>query len=91
MLGPHKHRTGSRSYARVAEKDRDASYIDVLRKTHKKSDGSLIDERARLISERFEKNVDDHMFFFQKILSADPVGFGKNTLSATEKTGYHTA
>ncbi|XP_048615129.1 uncharacterized protein LOC125587880 isoform X2 [Brassica napus] len=64
-LGPHKHRAGSRSYARVAdilkEKNGDASYIDVLRETHKKSDGSFVDERARLISEGFGKNVADHM------------------------------
>lgn len=64
-LGPHKHRAGSRSYARVAyilkEKNGDASYIDVLRETHKKPDGSFVDERARLISEGFEKDVADHM------------------------------
>ncbi|XP_033143408.1 uncharacterized protein LOC117132701 [Brassica rapa] len=43
------------------EKNGDASYIDVLRETQKKSDGSFVDERARLISEGFEKNVADHM------------------------------
>ncbi|KAG7560830.1 putative transposase Ptta/En/Spm plant [Arabidopsis thaliana x Arabidopsis arenosa] len=62
-LGPHKHRAGSRSYAKVAdllkEKTGDASYIDVLRETHKKPDGSFVDERAKQISEGFEKNVAD--------------------------------
>lgn len=33
----------------------------MLRETHKKPDGSFVDERARLISEGFEKDVADHM------------------------------
>jgi len=33
----------------------------VLREIHKKPDGSFVDERARLISEGFEKDVADHM------------------------------
>ncbi|CAD5318355.1 unnamed protein product [Arabidopsis thaliana] len=62
-LGPHKHRAGSCSYAKVAdllkEKTGNASYIDVLRQTHKMPDGSFVDERAKQISEGFEKNVAD--------------------------------
>nr|AAD26917.1 En/Spm-like transposon protein [Arabidopsis thaliana] len=52
-LGPHKHRARSRSYAKVGdllkEKTENASYID----------GSFVDERAKQISEGFEKNVAD--------------------------------
>ncbi|XP_023633819.1 uncharacterized protein LOC111829313 [Capsella rubella] len=41
------------------EKTEAASYIDVLRETHKKPDGSFVDERAKQISEGYEQKIAD--------------------------------
>ncbi|CAL9217491.1 unnamed protein product [Arabidopsis halleri] len=53
-LGLYQHRAGSRSYAKVVDllvkKTGGASYIDVLRETHQKPDGSFVDERAKQIN-----------------------------------------
>ncbi|CAA7040523.1 unnamed protein product [Microthlaspi erraticum] len=83
-LGPHKHRAGSRSYAKVADllkkKTGDASYIEVLRETHKKRDGSFVDERARLISEGFDKDLADHIVDDEFPTGEEPTPQKKNEM-----------
>lgn len=64
----------------MKEKNGDASYIDVLCETHKKSDGSFVDERARLISERFEKNVADHMLEDDVLVTEELTSEKKNQM-----------
>ncbi|KAG7552200.1 putative transposase Ptta/En/Spm plant [Arabidopsis thaliana x Arabidopsis arenosa] len=58
-LGPHCHRAGSRSYAKVQDvleaNNEDSSFIAVMRATHQKSDGTYVDERARLIAEQYDE------------------------------------
>ncbi|KAL1200200.1 putative transposase-like protein [Cardamine amara subsp. amara] len=58
-LGAHCHRAGSRSYVKVQDvlkaNNEDSSFIAVMRKTHQKSDGTFVDEKARLISEKYDE------------------------------------
>ncbi|KAL1199297.1 hypothetical protein V5N11_016135 [Cardamine amara subsp. amara] len=60
-LGAHCHRAGSRSYVKVQDvleaNNEDSSFIFVMRKTHQKSDGIFVDEKARLISEKYDEYV----------------------------------
>ncbi|CAN6990030.1 uncharacterized protein LOC103875299 [Brassica rapa] len=64
-LGVHRHRAGSRSYAKVQDvleaNNEDSSFIAVLKKTHQKSDGTYVDERARLIAEKFDECVQERL------------------------------
>ncbi|XP_056856444.1 uncharacterized protein LOC108833392 [Raphanus sativus] len=64
-LGPHSHRSGSRSYAKVQDNlianNEDSSFIAVLKKTHQKSDGSYGDEKARLIAEKYDEYVQERL------------------------------
>ena len=39
----------------------DSSFIAVLKKTHQKSDGTYVDERARLIAEKFDECVQERL------------------------------
>ncbi|KAJ0249880.1 hypothetical protein HA466_0141250 [Hirschfeldia incana] len=64
-LGVHRHRAGSRSYAKVQDvleaNNEDSSFIAVLKKTHQKPDGTYVDERARLIAEKFDECVQERL------------------------------
>lgn len=39
----------------------DASYIAVMKKTHQKPDGTYVDERARIIAEKYEELVQAYL------------------------------
>ncbi|KAL0742598.1 hypothetical protein Bca4012_084111 [Brassica carinata] len=64
-LGPHSHRSGSRSYAKVQDNlvanNEDSSFIAVMKKTHQKSDGTYVDERARLVAEKYDAYVQERL------------------------------
>ncbi|CAA7037237.1 unnamed protein product [Microthlaspi erraticum] len=59
--GPHRHRSGSRSYAKVQDvleaNNEDSSFIAVMKKTHQKPDGTYVDERARIIAETYDEQI----------------------------------
>ncbi|XP_018438479.1 uncharacterized protein LOC108810905 [Raphanus sativus] len=64
-LGPHRHRAGSCSYAKVQDvleaNNEDSSFIAVMKKTHQRPDGTYVDERARLVAETYEKHVEERL------------------------------
>ncbi|KAG7627180.1 putative transposase Ptta/En/Spm plant [Arabidopsis thaliana x Arabidopsis arenosa] len=64
-LGAHCQRSGSSSYVKVQDalvaNNEDSSFIAVMKKTHKKSDGTYVDERARLIAEKFDELVQERL------------------------------
>ncbi|KAG7578731.1 putative transposase Ptta/En/Spm plant [Arabidopsis thaliana x Arabidopsis arenosa] len=64
-LGPHSHRAGSRSFVRVKdileENNEDCSFIAVMKKTHQKPDGTYDDQRARLVAETYEKQIQERL------------------------------
>ncbi|XP_024014716.1 uncharacterized protein LOC112088554 [Eutrema salsugineum] len=64
-LGPHGHRSGSCSYAKVQDaleaNNEDSSFIAVMKKTHQKSDGTYVDERARVIAEQYDEHVQERL------------------------------
>ncbi|KAL0712261.1 hypothetical protein Bca4012_019239 [Brassica carinata] len=68
-LGPHSHRSGSRSYAKVQDNlvanNEDSSFIAVMKKTHQKSDGTYVDEKARLVAEKYDAYVQEKLSLVQ--------------------------
>ncbi|CAD5324668.1 unnamed protein product [Arabidopsis thaliana] len=64
-LGAHCQRSGSSSYVKVQDalvaNNEDSSFIAVMKKTHQKSDGTYVDERARLIAEKFDELVQERL------------------------------
>ncbi|XP_010440416.1 PREDICTED: uncharacterized protein LOC104723719 isoform X2 [Camelina sativa] len=64
-LGPHSHPVGSCSYVKVQAAleahNEDYFYIVVMKKTHKKHDGTYVDQRARLVAETYEKHVQERL------------------------------
>ncbi|VVA96579.1 unnamed protein product [Arabis nemorensis] len=64
-LGVYRHRAGSRSYLKVQDglvaNNEDASYIAVMKKTHQKPDSTYVDERARIIAEKYEELVQEYL------------------------------
>ncbi|XP_056864093.1 uncharacterized protein LOC130511222 [Raphanus sativus] len=64
-LGPHRHRAGSCSYAKVQDvleaNNEDSSFIAVMKKHHQRPDGTYVDERARLVAETYEKHVEERL------------------------------
>ncbi|AAF71981.1 Hypothetical protein [Arabidopsis thaliana] len=64
-LGPHCHRSGSRSYAKVQDtleaNNEDSSFIAVMKKTHQKADGTYVDEKARVIAEKYDELLQERM------------------------------
>ncbi|XP_010445545.1 PREDICTED: uncharacterized protein LOC104728224 [Camelina sativa] len=60
---PHAHTSGSQSYDQLRELIRqqegiEPSMLRILRETHRKSDGTYVDDKARSIEEEIQRQID---------------------------------
>ncbi|XP_023644223.1 uncharacterized protein LOC111832113 [Capsella rubella] len=91
-LGPHRHRSGSRSYAKVQDdleaNNEDSSFIAVMKKTHQKPDGTYVDERARVIAEKYDEHVQERL---EQMELSDEESLTMDHLTLEEKNEIYVA